>query len=295
MEHIKEIPAWMKVIKQQNEEISGETDTTNTAKVTTRKIYISSSFLGKDMLVKLYLPPNFKDGDFKVYPLLLFNDGQEMEAIHLKQTLERFYESDEMLPIVVAGLFPQNRMGEYGTAGTLDYKGRGQLAEKYTQFIIEELLPHLQENYQTTAQAELRAFAGFSLGGLSAMDIVWKRSHYFGQVGVFSGSLWWRSKASTLEDPDANRIMHDTLLESDFVGKRHLKFWFQAGTKDEEEDRNNNGVIDAIDDTLHVVGILKWKGFEDDAIQYVEVTDGKHHPSTWKEVLPNFLLWAFGY
>ena len=294
MEHIKEIPVWMKVIKHQKREESGAINTPTATKITTRKIHISSSFLGKDMLVKLYLPPNFNDGDFEVYPLLLFNDGQEMEAIHLQQTLERFYESDEMLPIVAAGIFPQNRMGEYGTAGTLDYKGRGHLAEKYTRFIVEELLPYLQENYQTTTQAELRAFAGFSLGGLSAMDIVWKQAHHFGQVGVFSGSLWWRSKVSTPDDPDANRIMHDTLLASDLTGKKHLRFWFQAGTKDEEEDRNNNGVIDAIDDTMHVIGILKYIGFEDDAIQYTEVTDGKHHPSTWKEVLPNFLLWAFG-
>jgi len=32
-----------------------------------------------------------------------------------------------------------------------------------------------------------------------------------------------------------------------------------AGTADEEADRNNNGIIDAIDDTLQLLQILKKK------------------------------------
>ena len=36
-----------------------------------------------------------------------------------------------------------------------------------------------------------------------------------------------------------------------------LKFWLEAGTKDEAADRNNNGIIDAIDDTLDLITALK--------------------------------------
>ena len=54
-----------------------------------------------------------------------------------------------------------------------------------------------------------KAFAGFSLGGLMALDIVWKHPNQFSKAGIFSGSLWWRSIDQTEEeyDDDKHRIM----------------------------------------------------------------------------------------
>ena len=72
-----------------------------------------------------------------------------------------------------------------------------------------------------------------------------------------------------------------------------MRFWFQTGTLDESCDRNNNGVIDSIDDTLDLITELKLLGYGDEDIKYLEVEGGKHHPKTWKGVLPDFLEWAF--
>jgi enterochelin esterase-like enzyme len=71
-----------------------------------------------------------------------------------------------------------------------------------------------------------------------------------------------------------------------------LKFWFQTGTNDETDDRNKNGIIDSIDDTTDLIKLLKGKGYAD--IVYREVEGGEHNPKTWGEVLPDFLIWAFG-
>ena len=76
--------------------------------------------------------------------------------------------------------------------------------------------------------------------------------------------------------------------------KEGLKFWFQAGTLDEKSDRNNNGIIDAIDDTIHLINILKYKGYNPEDIKYVEVQGGRHNFRTWAKILPDFLTWAFG-
>ncbi|MEJ7666534.1 MAG: hypothetical protein WKG07_46960 [Hymenobacter sp.] len=38
------------------------------------------------------------------------------------------------------------------------------------------------------------------------------------------------------------------------------QFWLQAGTHDETNDRNGNGVIDAIDDTLDLLAALAGQG-----------------------------------
>jgi hypothetical protein len=77
--------------------------------------------------------------------------------------------------------------------------------------------------------------------------------------------------------------------------KPGMKFWFQTGTQDEWSDRNKNGIIDSIDDTLDLIVELTkigYRPFHD--IQYLEIKDGKHNPETWAEAMPHFLTWAFG-
>ena len=77
--------------------------------------------------------------------------------------------------------------------------------------------------------------------------------------------------------------------------KEHLKFWFQTGTLDEISDRNKNGTIDSIDDTLDLITeltIIGYRPFKD--IQYYEIQNGRHDIATWAEAMPVFLQWAFG-
>ena len=72
-----------------------------------------------------------------------------------------------------------------------------------------------------------------------------------------------------------------------------LKLWFQCGTNDELADRNNNGVIDAIDDTQDLIVELKKIGYTDNDIEYVEVVNGRHDEKTWSDVMRLFLEFIF--
>jgi hypothetical protein len=63
---------------------------------------------------------------------------------------------------------------------------------------------------------------------------------------------------------------------------------------DEKLDRNNNGIIDSIDDATDLIAELKKKGYSDDAIRYLEMEDGKHDVQTWAEAFPEFLKWGWG-
>ena len=74
--------------------------------------------------------------------------------------------------------------------------------------------------------------------------------------------------------------------------RAEMRFWLQVGTKDETADRNNNGIIDAIDDTQDLIKSLKNIGYTDQDITYVEVKNGEHNPATWAKVLPDFLRWV---
>ncbi|WP_235985743.1 alpha/beta hydrolase [Mucilaginibacter segetis] len=256
-----------------------------------KQLIVTSALLKRTVTCTLIMPD--EETIARPLNLLLMNDGQEAGQLELTATLDNLYNSNKIAPVIVAAINAgDDRLQEYGTAGTPDYKKRGAKAALYTQFITTELLPLIKadtgiEYFETTA------IAGFSLGGLSALDIAWNNPDLFDKVGAFSGSFWWRSKGLAKGYTDADRIMHRIIKNS--AGKPALKFWLQTGTKDETADRNKNGIIDSIDDTIDLIKELLNKGYQrPDDIQYVEIVGGMHNTDTWAKAMPMFLQWAFG-
>ena len=228
--------------------------------------------------------------------LLLINDGQDLAKLAFAPMLENLYATDAVAsPLLIAAIHcGPDRKNEYGVAGVPDFKGRGAKAGAYTSFVFEELIPFIRDEFEMMSFSE-KAFAGFSLGGLSALDIVWHHPQEFSKVGVFSGSLWWRSVDQTAKkyDNQQHRIMHQQIRKGSFAP--WLKFFFQCGSLDEKMDRNKNGVIDSIDDTLDLIKELVAKGYQrETAIRYVEIKNGTHSVETWFQALPIFLKWGWG-
>jgi Enterochelin esterase and related enzymes len=255
---------------------------------------IHSKLLGRDVIVDIFLPPGYEKGK-KEYPLLLLNDGQDAKTVQLKEILEQLLRAKEITEIIVVAVHAGDRMQEYGVAAKADFKKRGSRAKEYTQFIMTELVAYLQYQYSISKKTEDHAIAGFSLGGLSAFDIGWHHADYFKKVGAFSGSFWWRKRDanSRFYSEYRDRILHQQIRRGKF--KPGLKFWLQTGTKDEQSDRNKNGVIDSIDDTLDLIVELTKKGYRPfHDIQYLEIENGEHNLKTWGEAMPHFLKWAFG-
>jgi enterochelin esterase-like enzyme len=263
----------------------------NEMTLTETKITIDSDALKRGVAITLLLPEESEiTGPAN---LLLLNDGQEAENLRIKESLENLYNYGLIKPVLVAAIHAgDERVQEYGTAGIPDFKQRGSKAAAYTKFIVTELLPAVKKETGLT-NFDITAFAGFSLGGLSAMDIAWHYPEVFNKVGVFSGSFWWRSKELGKGYTENDRIIHGIIRNT--TSTPGLKIWLQTGTKDETADRNKNGIIDSIDDTIDLIKELENKGYTRPAdIQYLEMVGGAHNVETWAEAMPKFLLWAFG-
>ncbi|MBK7882535.1 MAG: esterase [Chitinophagaceae bacterium] len=169
---------------------------------------VKSKFLQRDVKVDCYVNNTFTATDN--LSLLLVNDGQDLVTMKFEDILDELYDGGEIGPLMVVSMHcSADRRNEYGTAKILDYNGRGAKAALYNQFVFEELLPFIRKEYSITSFKD-KSFAGFSLGGLCALDIVWNHPHEFCKAGVFSGSLWWRDRDQ--DDPEFNeetdRIMH---------------------------------------------------------------------------------------
>ena len=248
--------------------------------------------LNRSVHLTIVLPPGYQPDD-KPYATLYLNDGQDLPALAMQQVLDSLYQQQAVRPFVLVAIYAGDRIQEYGTAAQADYMKRGSKAGRYADFVLTELLPYVQKHYRVSTDPAQTVFAGFSLGGLSAFDLVFHHPDRFSRAGVFSGSFWWRSKSTADGYRDeTDRITHDLVRRGTY--KPSLKFWFETGTDDETSDRNNNGVIDSIDDTVDLIDELVKKGYDRQRdIRYVEIPGGQHNQETWSRIMPDFLTWAF--
>lgn len=73
---------------------------------------------------------------------------------------------------------PANRSFEYDT-----------LSGDYAKFLIEELLPVVEQEYKITDDPNQRAIGGISSGGICAWTVAWERPDSFGKVLSHVGSF----------------------------------------------------------------------------------------------------------
>ena len=265
----------------------------NLSSILTENVTVHSQFLERDAQIDFFLPRDL--GDPANAALLLINDGQNMNELGLENILENLYAEGRIRPIVIAAIHASSsRKIEYGTAIQADYLGRGAKAGLYTKFIRQELLPVIQKKFPGLHFSE-KAFAGFSLGGLMALDIVWNYPGEFITAGVFSGSLWWRSLDHEHEnyDDDLHRIMHQQIRK----GKYHpgLNFSFQR----DRLMKHMTGIIMASLIQLMIipslVGDLESLGYKEGKdIRYINYEYGNMTLSTWARAMPEFLKWGWG-
>lgn len=251
---------------------------------------IISAFLQREVLVTIILPLYFDNA--KAYPVLFVNDGQDFEALGMIGTLHKLQVTDQITSVITVGIHAgADRLQEYGTVCMPDYANRGSRARATTDFVLHELLPFISNLYNVEKRQIV--YAGFSLGGLMALDMVWNHADIFSKVGIFSGALWWRKRALDAGYRDIDRIMHQQIRDTQDLPA--VQFWFQTGTNDETDDRDNDGIIDSIQDTLECIAELERKSYVwGKDIRYLEMRDGEHTPQTWGLAMPDFLIWAFG-
>ncbi len=172
-----------------------------------------------------------------------------------------------------------------------DYKHK-TWAEKYSNFIINELLPFIKK------QSRVRKFnsitlAGYGLGGLSAFDVAWDHADKIDKVGVFSGSLGISDKNTN--DPsysdDKSRILINKIRSS--RKRPHLKYWFYAGGNEETTDRAKDGIINVVNNTRDLIDLIKKKNVcPPEDIIYTEIKEDKGNYDSWRKVFPEFIIWA---
>ncbi|MCC8363671.1 DUF3372 domain-containing protein [Lysobacter sp. A6] len=247
----------------------------------------------EDMTVDVQLPPGYDANARKRYPVLYLDDGQDLADVHVRDTLDRLYREQKIAPLIVVAMhMPRDRMAGYGLAdraagrsvvSPTKYGEVGVNAQALSEWVVGTLVPYVDAHWRTQADADGRAVLGWSLGGIHAFSLGWNYPEVFGRIGAFSPSFW-------LADANDRRIAQ--ALVADNAPKRGLRAYFAVGTKEEEGDRDSDGMIDVIDDANELATLLRERAGNE--VEVVELDGGIHRQSSWAAMLPGFLEWGFG-
>jgi S-formylglutathione hydrolase FrmB len=274
--------------------------------------------------IHVHLPPDYASSGKRRYPVLYVNDGQDWDAVGFDATLAQMYRDGAMRPVIVVAIdMPPDRMGAYGLSdrrarrslvGDTRYGPVGTIADAYSRWVVDQLVPHVDAHYRSQRTATGRVILGWSLGALNAFNLGWQYPEVFGRVGAFSPSFWIAAGRQ-----DAIASMRTRLAQRmvDHGDKREgSRFWFAIGDSEDDDDRDGDGVNDPIDDLRDLIlGYRADDGFHtrglsdlgytldmeaadhatrDTDVAYFLLRDGHHNQEAWKRMLPAFLAWAYG-
>lgn len=162
-----------------------------------------SKIMGNKRKIRVYLPPSYSEKNSKKYPVLYIHDGQNVFddsqsfsgiSWKLHQKAEYLIKNKIIDELIIAAVdnMGEERLSEYAHQDGF-YKGEKVKAKalKYQRFLIEELMPYLEEKYRIKKGAANTALMGSSMGGLVTLNIALKRPDIFAKAAVMSPSLWW--------------------------------------------------------------------------------------------------------
>src|SRR5688500_13941322 len=143
----------------------------------------------------IYVPAQYKpDGSAA---LMVFQDGQRYTNLRDNWRVPTLFDNliarGEM-PVTVAvfvnpGHDPSRGQPKSATSGSNRSLEYNSLGDRYTRFLLEEILPEVEKQYPVSRDPEMRAIAGSSSGAIAAFTVAWERPDQFRKVLSTVGSF----------------------------------------------------------------------------------------------------------
>lgn len=157
------------------------------------RVAFPSQRLGRELTLRVYLPPGYSENTLKRYPVVYMQDGQNLffpaEAFlgrewQVDETLDRLDEMNVIDQMLVVGLDSNERMRDYTEPGV----------EAYGRALVEELVPWVDSELRTLSGPRNTAILGSSLGGVAAFYVAWRWPERFGLAGCLSSTFGYQDE-----------------------------------------------------------------------------------------------------
>jgi len=135
---------------------------------------VDSKLINETVTTRVVLPESYHHSDSFEYPVMLVMDGST-QFEHIAGNVN-FLSTFSIVPeMIVVGVSAKNRIKHFTHTELEGYEGRSGGAEAYTQFLKDELLLELKEQYRVSPYMLV---TGHSLSGLYTSYLATHHSNF---------------------------------------------------------------------------------------------------------------------
>lgn len=228
----------------------------------------ASTILGRQHLIRVYLPPGYHENTLRRYPVLYMQDGKNL-FFPEDAFLGREWKVDESLAlldsmnaldqVVVVGIHSGDRMADYTQPGY----------EAYARSVVEEILPEVDRRIRVLEGRRETGVLGSSLGGVASFYMAWQYPEVFDFAACLSSTFSHR-------DDLIDRVLSEP--------KRNTRFYLDSGWPGDNYEA-----------TLAMALALSQRGYRDGQdLLHLAFPLAEHDEAAWSERLhlPLQLFWG---
>ncbi|MCB9703453.1 MAG: enterochelin esterase [Myxococcales bacterium] len=232
---------------------------------TLEEVVLPKTPFGDARRLTIYLPARFRVS--RRYRLLVVHDGGDyLRFSALKTVLDNLIHRLEVAPLIVALTHPHDRLIEYANDPT------------HADYIVNTVLPYMEERFPLFPAATARCLMGASFGGVASLSTAWRYPGRFGCLLLQSGSFAFTDIGENRRGPAFDRVVSFVNAFREAPGRPAEKVFVSCGTYESLIYENRS-----------MVPLLQTTGMD---IRYEEARDG-HNWENWRDRLRIALSWIF--
>lgn len=153
---------------------------------------LKSKYLDETRTINIWTPLEYQLNNDSLPVLYMPDGGIKEDFPHIANTLAELIKSKKIPPIILVGI--ENTKRQRDLTGPTEVENDKKIADEiggsanFRAFILEEIVPIINETHRTTAQ---RGLIGESLAGLFVMETFLLKPTDFNFYIAFDPSLWW--------------------------------------------------------------------------------------------------------
>lgn len=204
-----------------------------------------SASLGEFMPYQVYLPSDYSTN--RRYPVLYLIHGYSCNEtffftyIGIKRVADKLIKSGKIEPLIIVtpyvkDSFCLNSADKTGVYILNSNTLSGMAEGRYEDYIVKDLIGHIDSRYPTQADREHRFIGGISMGGFSALTLSFRHPDLFSRVGGHSSALVTNQTPDEFWKwiyPDENRRNErDPIRLATTRDLQGLQIYLDCGTED---------------------------------------------------------------
>lgn len=245
---------------------------------TVHRTSYESRTLGAEMSISVYTPPGYETSTARYPVLYLLRPGGRSGVTYwtrfglLDVILDNLIADQKVRPMVV--VMPSGYPQPSDRDDFAEQSEYVENNERFAEDLFNDLIPFIERTYRAVTDADGRAIAGASMGGLQALSIGLANPDRFHWIGGFSGL------GALSRNPDWETRFAKPFKEPQAVNRSVRVLWFAAGDQ-ETGVRARNAEFSRMLDQHGIRHTFR------------AVTGWNHQPGLWRQNLHDFVQLLF--